>query len=88
VFPELDGIARSLWETEVLWNSDRRRPNNYQASPSQGRRSSPSGRRQKAKRRKSKRDRWTEAASRSLQCCLRFQRWCHLDEDAAPNTYW
>ena len=27
VFPEFDGIARSLWETEVLWNPDRRRPN-------------------------------------------------------------
>jgi len=26
VFPELDGIARSLWETEALWNPDRRRP--------------------------------------------------------------
>jgi hypothetical protein len=28
VFPELDGIARSLWETEVLWNPDRGRPDN------------------------------------------------------------
>src|SRR5205814_9434678 len=27
VFPELDGIARSLWETEALWNPDRQRPN-------------------------------------------------------------
>ena len=34
-----------------------RRPNHYQASPSQERRSSPSGRRPKPKRRKSKRDR-------------------------------
>jgi hypothetical protein len=28
VFPELDGIARSLWETEVLWNPDHGRPYN------------------------------------------------------------
>jgi hypothetical protein len=22
VFPDLDGLARSIWETEVLWRSD------------------------------------------------------------------
>jgi hypothetical protein len=25
LFPDLDGIARSLWETEVLWRGSRRR---------------------------------------------------------------
>jgi len=59
-FPTEDAVNEALRGVLNTTRAVRRGgglPNNYQASPSQGGRSSPSGRRPKPKRRKAKRDR-------------------------------
>ena len=60
--------------------SNRVCPNTYQASPSQGRRSSPSDRRAKPKRRTPRAIGESKLDRVPLQCRLRFQRWRYLDE--------
>ena len=81
-------MKRRLRVAHVLgWGVVALRPNNYQASPSQERRSPPGGRRQKPKHRNSSATGEVKLRRVLLRCRLRFQRWRNLGEDAAPNTY-